>query len=104
MPTDTWVHVVTTHAGTTASVFFNGQPVGTVSMGKHSALPAAIFEIHPYDGRFAGFIDDFRVYNRAITQAEAAQLAGGGGTPPIFHRDCRCWRERLDFAAWLRHG
>ena len=85
IPTDTWVHVVTTHAGTTASVFFNGQPVGTVNTGKTLGVASGgIFEIHPYDGRFAGFIDDFRVYNRAITQAEAAQLAGGGGMPSTF--------------------
>ncbi|MBI2037318.1 MAG: PQQ-dependent sugar dehydrogenase [Candidatus Magasanikbacteria bacterium] len=84
IPTDTWIHIATTHTGTTASIYFNGQPVGTGSTGNTLGIASAdIFEISSYDGRFAGYIDDFQVYNRAITQAEAAELANATGTPPV---------------------
>lgn len=84
IPTDTWLHVVSAHTGTTASVYFNGQPVGTGSTGRTLGVASSdVFEISTYDGRFVGLIDDFQVYNRAITQAEAAELANATGTPPV---------------------
>ena len=85
IPTDTWVHVVTTHAGTAVNIYFNGQPVGSGATVNALGIPSTdIFEISTYDGRFSGYIDEFQVYNRAITQAEAAELAGGGGAPTTF--------------------
>ncbi len=84
IPTDTWIHIATTHTGTTASIYFNGQPVGTGSTGKTLGVVSPdIFEISSYDGRFAGYIDEFQVYNRAITQAEVAELASVTTTPPV---------------------
>ncbi|WKZ28958.1 MAG: PQQ-dependent sugar dehydrogenase [Patescibacteria group bacterium] len=85
LPVDAWVHVVTTHTGTTASIYLNGQAAGSGDTNKTLGIASSdIFEIHPYDGGFAGLIDEFQAYNRAITQAEASELAGGGGAPTTF--------------------
>src|SRR3990167_10616240 len=83
LPTDTWIHVATTHTGTTASIYFDGQFVNSGSTGKTlGSASTDTFEISTYDGGFSGYIDDFQVYNRAINQAEIAELASGTGTPP----------------------
>lgn len=83
LPVDAWIHVATTHTGSTASIYFNGQPVGSGPTGRTlGAASADVFELSTYDGRFSGFIDDLQIYNRAITQAEVLELAGGTGTTP----------------------
>ncbi|MFA5853449.1 MAG: PQQ-dependent sugar dehydrogenase [Patescibacteria group bacterium] len=84
IPVDSWVHVVSTHTGMTTTIYFNGQLAGSGNTGVTlgSVDPNNRFEISTYDGRFAGYLDDVQFYNRAITQAEAAELATGGGVPP----------------------
>jgi glucose/arabinose dehydrogenase len=86
LPVGTWVHVVSTHEGTNLAIYFNGQPAGNGSTGVTLAStdPNNRLEISTYDGGFAGYVDDVRFYNRAITQLEAAELAGGGGAPTTF--------------------
>jgi len=82
IPTDSWLHVVLVHGGTTASIYFNGQFAGSGNVGKTLGVTNSnILEISTYDGRFAGYLDDVRFYNRAITEAEALQLASENGTP-----------------------
>jgi hypothetical protein len=91
-----WTHVAVVRAGTTLTFYINGDVVAT----------APVMDANPFrDGRntlriggqgrgtispyFPGFIDEVRIYNRALTQAEIQQdmntpIGGGGsGAPPV---------------------
>lgn len=83
LPVDTWIHIATTHTGSTASVYINGQLAGSGPTGRTLGTASAdLIELSTYDGHFSGFIDDLQFYNRAITPPEVLELAGGGGTTP----------------------
>lgn len=81
-PAGEWVHVAGTFDGTTIILWVNGEPVGS------EIVEAVEFDDHPvlvgvdddndafgYDGYFDGDIDDVRVYNRALGEAEVLDLA-----------------------------
>jgi uncharacterized membrane protein YkvA (DUF1232 family) len=75
--TNTWYHVCITYVGTTLTLYVNGSIngntlTGTCATNGFMISPAvAIAGLTP----FAGFIDDFRIYNRALSAAEIAALA-----------------------------
>jgi hypothetical protein len=92
LPVGAWTHVAVVRTGTTLTFYINGDVVGT----------ASVMDTNPFrDGRhtlriggqgrgtvsssFPGLVDEVRIYNRALTQAEIQQDmntpigAGGGG-------------------------
>ncbi|PPH41195.1 cellulosome enzyme [Rathayibacter sp. AY1E4] len=83
---DQWVNVTATMDGTTVTLYLNGLQVATApasvdlakqlysaSASKSGNIGRALWNVHPY---FDGAIDDFRVYNRALTAAQVRGLAG----------------------------
>ena len=79
--TNTWYHIVGTLSGQTASIYVNGALVGTTTSSSFGTIhdltsyPWAV----GYDARsnrnyLAGTVDDVRIYARALTASEVAQL------------------------------
>ena len=81
LPTGQWVHVAVTLAGATGTLYVNGVVVGT-----NTAMTTAPFRMSstsqnwlgrsqwPSDPYFNGLIDEFRIYNGVLTQAQIAAL------------------------------
>jgi len=81
LPTGKWSHVAVTLSASGASMYVNGVQVSTSSAVTLS--PLDFKPILNYIGRsqttnplFSGMIDDFRVYNYALSANEVAELAG----------------------------
>ncbi len=76
LPVKTWTHLAATYDGSTQRLYVNGQLAGTrpqagnisVSSGKLRIGGNSIWGAE----YFTGYIDEVRVYNRALTQAEIA--------------------------------
>jgi chitodextrinase len=85
-PVGSWTYVAVTYDGSMLRLFVNGVQVGTLAASgaiQSSSSPLWIGGNSPYGEYFNGLIDDVRVYNRALTQAEiqadmATPLAGSG--------------------------
>jgi len=80
---DEWSHVAGTYDGTTVKSYINGQVVGSVSaIGLSLSQDANGLGIanrsDAMDKPFKGTVDEVRVYNRALTDAEVAWLATDG--------------------------
>jgi hypothetical protein len=86
LPTNQWVNLVTTIDGSSISYYLNGVTIGSraasIDLAKvmYSAsnstsgfLGKPFWSGHPF---LAGALDDFRVYDQALTSAEVAALAG----------------------------
>jgi len=76
-PLNTWSHVVVTYDGSTIRFYVNGQPVGSVPHTGALTDTANPLYIGSYAGasyRFAGKVDEARVYNRALSAQEVANL------------------------------
>jgi hypothetical protein len=91
LPTDQWAHVAVTKSGTTATLYVNGQPVGTNT--NMTLSPADLGETtQNWIGRsqyadplFNGTVDEFQIYDHALSQGDIQSLttspggtAGGG--------------------------
>jgi lysophospholipase L1-like esterase len=84
LATGVWTHVAVTLSGTTGTLYINGVASGTntAMTSTPSALGATTqnylgksqFGSDPY---LNGALDDFRVYSRALSASEVAQLAAG---------------------------
>jgi hypothetical protein len=91
LPVSQWKHVAVTLNGDTGSLYVDGALVDT----------AMIDQVEPFFGQpycyigrsmwngdpaFNGRIDDFRIYNYALSSSEVAALSGRGGpgNPPAF--------------------
>ena len=94
LPVGVWTHVAVVRAGATLTFYINGDVVATAP---------AVMDANPFrDGRntlriggqgrgavspyFPGFIDDVRIYNRALTQEDIQRdmntpIGGGSGEP-----------------------
>ena len=80
---DTWIHVAGTYDGTTMRIYYNGVFENSV------AGPSAILtndeplRVGQNDASrfFKGTMDDVRVYNRALSDEEIAELAAAPPTP-----------------------
>jgi hypothetical protein len=90
LPVPTWTHIATTYDGTTATLFVNGVNMGEeVSTGmiavdstRGPLTIGAAFGSYNYgspsssntfvgaSGYFSGMLDEIRIYNRALSQAE----------------------------------
>jgi hypothetical protein len=77
-----WHHLGYTYDGTTHTLYFNGASVGTST---HPGGTGPIVEallgtynlVTDLTERFAGLMDDVRIYNRSLTATEMASLAAG---------------------------
>jgi GH43 family beta-xylosidase len=89
LPTGTWTHVAVTRSGNTGRLYVNGTQVGqNTSM---TLSPASLGNTnqnwlgrsqYSSDGYLDGQIDDFRIYNRALSGSEVQSLANNGGPTP----------------------
>jgi hypothetical protein len=76
LPTGRWVHVAATFDGTTMRLYMDGQEVGTMERpgrvaGNDRHLILGNYDVdHP--AHFTGLLDEVRIYNRALPQAEIA--------------------------------
>lgn len=81
---DQWSHVAITVAGTTGTMYINGQAVAT---GQITTKPSELGDTtnrnylgksqYSSDPAFDGAIDDFAIYGKALTSQEISTLASG---------------------------
>ncbi len=91
-PVGSWTHVAVTYNGSQLVLYVNGVQVASKAASgaiQASSSPLWIGGNQPYGEYFSGLIDDVRVYNRALSQAEiqtdmATPLGGASldTTPP----------------------
>lgn len=82
LPFKTWTHIAITLSDSEIIMYQNGEKVATYSGAPIS--PNSIKPIFNYIGRgsnnsspyFKGYVDDFRIYNYAVSENKVAQLAG----------------------------
>src|SRR5262245_26566219 len=83
LPLNTWSHVAVTLSGTTGTLYLNGNPVATnPNMTLHpSSLGSTnqnwIGRSQYPDPFLNSIVDDFNIYDRALSAAEVANLATG---------------------------
>jgi hypothetical protein len=85
MTLNAWNHVACTYDGATISAYINGQSVGSSSASGNIGSPTTLgIGYDPVNGRyFAGKMDDVRIYNRALSPTEIAQIKAPAPTPTI---------------------
>ncbi|MEV8513211.1 LamG-like jellyroll fold domain-containing protein [Dactylosporangium sp. NPDC051484] len=72
-PVNAWTHIALTYDGTDLRLYVNGVQVSTKPIAgalQQTSNPLSIGGNGPYGEYFKGLIDEARVYNRALTQAE----------------------------------
>ncbi|MCZ7636591.1 MAG: chitobiase/beta-hexosaminidase C-terminal domain-containing protein [Verrucomicrobia bacterium] len=81
-----WYHVGCTYDGATARIYINGTPAGQLTMSGVTPRTSN----HPVTFGYAGFhtylngaLDDVRLYDRALTAAEMADLAAAWQQPIV---------------------
>ena len=79
--TSSWIQIVVAKTGTNIAMFLNGQIVVTNTVVNPNTPPSSTLYIGTSadltagsDGIFHGVIDDLRIYNRALTANQVAQL------------------------------
>ena len=84
LQTGQWQHLAVVINGVTASLYLNGEEVGTVS--DFQFVPMLISNMtsnllgkshYTADSYFQGSMDDFRIYNRALSASEITMLSNG---------------------------
>lgn len=74
-----WQHVAASVTGGTLTGYVNGISIGSTAIGSRSSTDLIVGDyINPQSFAFNGIIDEVRVYNRALSQAEVAALAAAG--------------------------
>ena len=85
--TGIWYHITTVWTqSSTLSFYVNGSHISTTVAASASTTGTLYFGDDPRTAvfrPFAGYIDDFRIYNRALTSAEIAYLSGNAIYPSI---------------------
>ena len=72
IPLNTWTHLAATYDGATLRLFVNGSQVGSRAISgaiRASTNPLRIGG-NDWEEYFSGRIDEVRIYNRALSQAE----------------------------------
>jgi len=78
-PVGQWEHVAVTYDGTTATMYINGVSTGTNVGGTLGAATSATITIgartltSPGDAAFNGIIDDVKIFDHALSEAEVQQ-------------------------------
>ncbi len=75
LPVNTWTHLAATYDGSTQRLYVNAQLVGSRPQAGDIFMSGGKLRIGGNNsiwGDFTGYIDEVRVYNRALTQAEIA--------------------------------
>jgi len=74
----TWMHVAATYNGTTMKLYINGVQQGGDVAGPTTiatnGLPLAVGAQSDFARKYMGELDDVRIYNRALTEAEIRAL------------------------------
>lgn len=84
IPLTTWTHVACRMSGNNATIFINGASSGTATRTGtpgSDTNPLTIGYAPGLHTFFNGRIDDVRLYNRALSDAEIAAIAAGGQGP-----------------------
>jgi alpha-L-rhamnosidase len=86
LPAGQWVHLAVTLEGDTGTLYVDGEAVATnpsMTINPSSFNPANnyIGQSQWPDPLFSGRIDDFRIYNYALSDSQVAVLAGGEPAP-----------------------
>lgn len=103
-----WTHVAFTYDGVTLSGYRNGARIATLAVTGAigtTTSPLRLGDNPGFTGRwFSGFIDDVRIYNRALTAPEIRQLyIGGRGFGLVAERQRRRGAAAAAFRAyWAR--
>ena len=92
VPLDTWVHLVGTYDGTTMKLFRDGQLVASGTAGTAGGPMVQCTGVTGIGARnsldqhyFPGLIDDVRIFDHALSDAEIAALQRGSG--PLLQLD-----------------
>ncbi|HYC29472.1 MAG TPA: Ig-like domain-containing protein, partial [Chitinophagaceae bacterium] len=91
LSTNTWTHIATTYDGSTLRLFINGVQVSSLSTSGSMTTSTNALRIGGSTALssqyFAGLIDEVRIYNRALSQAEIQTdmntAIGTDGTAPV---------------------
>lgn len=74
----TWYHIVATYDGAQLRLFVNASLMGAApkagAIGLHPQAPASLGALSTGAAPFSGWIDDARIYDRALTEAEVLDL------------------------------
>ena len=83
-----WMHVVATRQGSDLRLYVNGQPVARMTGPTSGTASAGVTFGGPRDG-LDGALDDVRIYDHALTEAEVAVLGYScGGVTEIPQAEC----------------
>lgn len=73
-----WYHLVGTYDGTQMRLYLNGALMGSAAasglIGLHPQSPAAVGALSTGTQPFSGWIDDVRIFDRALSAAEVMEL------------------------------
>src|SRR6185503_4440102 len=73
LPLNVWTHLATTYDGTTMRLYVNGVEVGSKAYAGSIATSGGVLSIGGngvWSEYFKGWIDEVRVYNRALTATD----------------------------------
>jgi hypothetical protein len=73
LPVNTWTHLAVTYDGQTLTLYVNGAPAGSKAQTGLVPTSAGVLRIGGngiWPEWFSGLIDNVRIYNRALTQAQ----------------------------------
>lgn len=73
-----WQHLAVTWDGTTMRAYYNGQPDGAAGFEGPMAVSDGDLSIGRYYQGFEGDIDEVRIYDRALSENDIAELLGVG--------------------------
>ena len=81
-----WVHIAMVSEGASAQLYYQGAPSATGTFASDLFNAYSVGTNRGIGLFFAGAIDDLRVYDHALTEAEIAKIMAGRG-PPEFAAD-----------------